>query len=227
MHKPFSALGGAFLAAVLAVGCAQTDAGLTTKVKSKLAADDTVKAYQIDVDTRDKVVTLTGTVDSSAAKDQAVTLARNTEGVASVVDNITVGAATTGAGAPDLDPDTDADEAGEAAGDAARETADKAGDAVDDAADKAGDAARRAGDKVGDAAKDATPLLTDPAITAAVKAKLLADPTVGGMKIDVDTSNGVVTLAGTAKSKAEETQALKLARETNGVKRVVDKIDMH
>lgn len=84
---------------LIAVACAQTDAGLTTKVKAKLAADDTVKAYQIDVDTRDKVATLSGSVDSQAAKDQAVSLARSTEGVADVVDNITVsggGAETTG-----------------------------------------------------------------------------------------------------------------------------------
>ena len=84
---------------LIAVACAQTDAGLTTKVKAKLAADDTVKAYQIDVDTRDKVVTLSGSVDSQAAKDQAASLARSTEGVADVVDNVTVsggGAATTG-----------------------------------------------------------------------------------------------------------------------------------
>jgi len=78
------------VAVAAAVACAQTDAGLTTKVKAKLAADDTVKAYQIDVDTKEKVVTLTGTVDSQAAKDQAVAVARGTGGVADVVDNITV-----------------------------------------------------------------------------------------------------------------------------------------
>jgi hypothetical protein len=40
--------------------------------------------------TKEKVVTLTGTVDSQAAKDQAIALARATSGVADVVDNITV-----------------------------------------------------------------------------------------------------------------------------------------
>ena len=73
-----------------AAACGETDAGVTTMVKAKFAADDTVKAYQIDVDTRDKVVTLSGNVESEAAKTQAARLARETEGVASVVDNITV-----------------------------------------------------------------------------------------------------------------------------------------
>ena len=84
-------------AVLVALGCAQTDAGITTKVKSKFAADDTVKAYQIDVDTKNKVVTLSGSVDSQAAKEQAVSLARGTQGVTDVVDNITVaGAAAPG-----------------------------------------------------------------------------------------------------------------------------------
>jgi hypothetical protein len=38
--------------------CSQSDAGVTTAVKSKLIADDTVKAYKMDVDTKDKIVTL-------------------------------------------------------------------------------------------------------------------------------------------------------------------------
>jgi hypothetical protein len=81
-------------AAALAVACAQSDAGITTKVKSKLVADPTVKASQIDVDTKNKVVTLNGTVDTQAAKDQAILIARQTPGVADVVDNLTVATAS-------------------------------------------------------------------------------------------------------------------------------------
>src|SRR5262249_28294218 len=85
----------AFVAgAAFAVACAQWDAGITTKVKSKLAADPTVKASQIDVDTKNKVVTLNGTVDTQAAKDQAILIARQTAGVADVVDNLTVATAS-------------------------------------------------------------------------------------------------------------------------------------
>ena len=62
-------------ASVLVVACSQTDAGITTNVKTKLAADDTVKAYQIDVDTRNGVVTLSGAVETSAAKEQALRIA--------------------------------------------------------------------------------------------------------------------------------------------------------
>ena len=87
---------------IFAVGCAQSDAGITTSVKSKLSADDMVKARNIDVDTENRVVTLNGTVESAAEEAQALQIARNTEGVTDVVDNITIAgeqgsAPTTGA----------------------------------------------------------------------------------------------------------------------------------
>jgi hypothetical protein len=54
-------------------------------VQSKMAADDTVKAYQIDVDTKDRIVTLSGEAD------RAVLLARESAGVKRVVSNLDVG----------------------------------------------------------------------------------------------------------------------------------------
>jgi hyperosmotically inducible protein len=191
--KRLSIVLGILAAVGLAVACAQTDAGITTKVKSKLAADDTVKAYQIDVDTKDKVVTLSGNVDSAAAKDQAVALARGTEGVADVVDNITVG----GAGAMGGEPAPGGE------GDAAM-----GGNAPNPEPDRS----------VGT-------VMDDAGITTAVKAKLLADPVVGGLKIDVDTRNGVVYLTGDQmKSQAEIDQAIMLAKMVEGVKSVENKL---
>lgn len=60
----------------------------------------------------------------------------------------------------------------------------------------------------------------DAVITAAVKAKLLEDKTVGGMSVNVDTLNGTVALSGFAKSAAEKAQAELLARNTKGVRSV-------
>jgi hyperosmotically inducible periplasmic protein len=98
----YSRWAAALLVAV-AVGCGQTDPGITTAIKSKLAADDQVKAYEIDVDTKEKVVTLTGNVDTAIAKSRAVELATNPAGVTRVVDNLTVADAT--AAAPPSVPD--------------------------------------------------------------------------------------------------------------------------
>ena len=81
-----------------------------------------------------------------------------------------------------------------------------------------------AGQKAKQTTAKATQVVEDPAITAAVKTKLLADTTVSGLKIDVDTKNGVVTLNGSADTRAEAQQAVKLAKATTGVKRVVNKL---
>jgi hyperosmotically inducible periplasmic protein len=63
---------------------------LTAKIKAKMALDDTVKALDINVDTTGTVVTLTGTVHSQAERSRALQLARETAGVTSVTDHITV-----------------------------------------------------------------------------------------------------------------------------------------
>ena len=85
----------------LVVSCATTDAGITTKVKSKFIANETVKSAQIEVATKDGVVTLTGNVDNENAKTRAIQLARATTGVVSVVDMISAREASGGGDAPD------------------------------------------------------------------------------------------------------------------------------
>jgi hyperosmotically inducible protein len=71
--------------------------GITTSVKSQLVADSTVKGRNIDVDTRDHVVTLTGTVQSPVEENRALEIARNTTGVADVVDRMSVASGELGA----------------------------------------------------------------------------------------------------------------------------------
>jgi hyperosmotically inducible protein len=70
-----------------------------------------------------------------------------------------------------------------------------------------------------DSVKDRT---TDAAITYAVKTQFLADPGVSGLKINVDTDDGVVTLRGNVKSMAEADKASAIARQSSGVKSVVN-----
>jgi hyperosmotically inducible periplasmic protein len=67
-----------------------SDAGLTAKIKSKMALDDSVRARTIDVSTTDRVVVLSGTVRSEPEHDRAIQLARETDGVVRVIDHLTV-----------------------------------------------------------------------------------------------------------------------------------------
>ncbi|MGH9361761.1 MAG: BON domain-containing protein [Thermoanaerobaculia bacterium] len=66
--------------------------------------------------------------------------------------------------------------------------------------------------------------IDDAAITAAVKAKLATDGDLNPFNIDVDTNEGVVTLQGRVEKSEARAEAERLARETDGVKRVINLI---
>ena len=220
LGKNIGKLIGAAAIAFTAVACSASDPGVTTAVKSKLAADDTVKSYRIDVDTKDRVVTLSGAVDTAAARTRAVELARGTEGVRDVVDRLTV--------SPGVTPTTGVDDKAEgAAKEGAREADAKTDRAKADAKESAREAdakTDRAQRKAGDTADRAGDATSDAALTAKVKTKFLADNDISGLKIDVDSKNGVVTLTGTVPTAAEKALAVKVAKATDGVKTVVDRL---
>jgi osmotically-inducible protein OsmY len=64
------------------------DASITAAVKTKLIGDETVKARDINVDTYNGVVQLSGFVESRAEANQAVALAEQVDGVKSVKDDL-------------------------------------------------------------------------------------------------------------------------------------------
>lgn len=70
-------------------GEAVGDAAITAKVKTVMLADPDVKGLQVNVDTVNGVVTLTGTVASQAEADKAAAIAARAEGVKSVNNNLT------------------------------------------------------------------------------------------------------------------------------------------
>jgi len=72
------------------VADAISDTTLTAKVKTALIAEPGIKSTAIDVSTKDAVVTLTGTVESSTERAKARMIAENVQGVKNVVDNLTL-----------------------------------------------------------------------------------------------------------------------------------------
>jgi hyperosmotically inducible periplasmic protein len=64
------------------------EAALSTKIKAKMALDDMVKARAINVTTRGTTVTLSGVVESKPEHDRAMALARETDGVTQVIDDL-------------------------------------------------------------------------------------------------------------------------------------------
>jgi hyperosmotically inducible protein len=72
------------------VGTAIDDTVITTSVKTAVLAEPGLSALKIEVDTKNGVVTLSGTVASPEMKSRATQIAQNTSGVLSVIDNLEV-----------------------------------------------------------------------------------------------------------------------------------------
>ena len=67
---------------------------------------------------------------------------------------------------------------------------------------------------------------SDAAINARVEARLIADPQVNNFEIDVDVEDGVVRLSGNVETEADRAEAENIARNTKGVKDVVNEIEI-
>ena len=66
------------------------DTAISTKIKASLIKDQELKAFDIHVDTDHGVVHLSGNVDTSVQKADAVRIAKTTNGVRDVVNDIAV-----------------------------------------------------------------------------------------------------------------------------------------
>ena len=163
------------------------DGWLTTKIQSKFVADREIKATDIDVSSRDGVVTLKGRVQNAPMRSLAVAIAQNTNGVKQVVDQLSVMVAAPVAPA-------------------------RPANAVTAVA------------TTGSAVADSTPRADDARITSGIQAKYFLDDTIKARRIDVNSSNGIVTLHGEVGSDDERAQALQLASATEGVQRVEDNL---
>jgi hyperosmotically inducible protein len=218
------------------VGDTLDDAWLVTKVKAQFWDEDALDESDINVDARDGVIILRGTVASQAGKTRAVAIARTTEGVKRVDDRLTIAVAQR-----DRDDDDVAesrDEAREAAKDAKRESKEAARDARDagreakrdtkaaardvkeDAKEASDDAERSGRDTAGTVGET----VTDGWITTKVKSSFVGEDALEDSDIDVDTNDGVVTLTGTVASQAGRARAVAIAKKIEGVKDVKDEL---
>ena len=91
-------------------------------------------------------------------------------------------------------------------------------------AQRAREVAVKVGEETAAAASQAKAALDDGALTAKIKSKMALDDSVKALDINVDTTKGVVTVTGIVRSQAERQRALQLAKETNGVREVVDRL---
>lgn len=77
-----------------------------------------------------------------------------------------------------------------------------------------------------EAAEEAKDAAKDTALTAAIKGKYALDKEVSALNVSVNTTDGVVTLSGTASSYEAISKAMLIAMETEGVRQVVSTIQV-
>jgi hyperosmotically inducible protein len=172
------------------------DGWLVMKVHSEMVDEDLLTGSDIDVDVKNGVVTLQGTVPNEAARARALEVARKNDGVKNVVDQLKIAPARAGSTAGRVD---------------------RAGDRVAGAGEKAADKSRSAARSTGRAMDDGW-------IKSKIYAQYMADwnTVLDDSDIDVDVDNNVVTLSGTVKSAEAKAKAVATAKATDGVKSVRD-----
>ena len=138
------------------------DSAITSKVKSELLNDPLTTAFQIDVDTLEGNVFLTGVVETKEESKRASEIAGSVSGVRQVTNNLQIGKITFGQS------------------------------------------------------------IDDTVTGSRIKAKLVLEPDIRSLNIDVDVHNGVVTLTGIVDSSDQRKRALEITRRTSGTVRVVD-----
>lgn len=175
------------------------DGWLVTKLHSLFVPEDGLSGSNIDVDVKNGMVTLQGTVPNEAARARAIAIVKGADGVKGVTDQLRVAPEQRG-----IDDKTE---------DAAKAAGRKTAAATEKAADKTVAGARKAGRKIDDGW-----------IKSKIYAQYMADwnDILDDSNIDVDVANNMVTLSGTVKSAAAKARAVSVAKGTDGVKGVQD-----
>jgi hyperosmotically inducible periplasmic protein len=181
------------------------DGWLVMKVHSEMVDEDVLSGSDIDVDVKNGVVTLQGTVPSEAARARAIAVAKANDGVKNVVDQLKI--------AP-------------ARGSNMAAKADRAEDKAARAGEKTEHAAERAADKTASATRKTGRAIDDGWIKSKIYAQYMADwnTVLNDSNIDVDVENNIVTLNGTVKSAEAKAKAVSTAKATDGVKSVRDNL---
>jgi osmotically-inducible protein OsmY len=78
------------------IGQGIQDAAMTARIKSRLLLNDSTNGLKINVDTSNKEVTLNGTVETEAEKNLAEEIARSTEGVRDVQNQLKIASSAPG-----------------------------------------------------------------------------------------------------------------------------------
>ena len=191
----------------------QTDEQLSGEIATRIANDKSLSADAVKVTVNNGVVRLTGMVGKDADKARAERLA-TVDGVVRVENNLI---------SREKETNAVTGTAGAVAG-KTKDAAGKTADVTKDAAGKTADVSKKAAGATKDAVSKTGENITDGWITSRVKTKFMGDDALRASAINVDTNEHVVTLTGSVPSAAARDTAMAMAKEVEGVNRVVDKL---
>ena len=171
------------------------DKAISDRVAKRIAEEPGLKADAVKVKVENGVVTLSGMVANEADRGRAERLA-HVEGVSKVVN--------------DLKTHDDAKSG-------VKGTAGTVADKTKEGAEKVGEKTKEGLSKTGE-------VITDTWITSRISSKFINEDLLHDSNIDVDTKDHVVRLNGTVLTAAGRRRAVAIAKEVEGVHRVVDKM---
>ena len=190
---------------------------------NKELADADVEA-RVDGD----VLVLEGEVRNPTLRQTAERLARRVKGVTSIDNRIAVrlsaAPSTEGEGTRGTVAAGDAQDAARTAGDRTEDAAAATGSAIGKAAGATKDAIVTGARKTADAV-EATPAKIDETwITTKIASKINADDALEDVDVDVKVRKNVVTISGMVPTVEQRDRVLRIARQTEGVERVIDQM---
>ena len=177
-----------------------SDQQLSSEIATRIANNKTLSPDAVKVKVENGVVTLSGMVGKDADKVTAEELAR-VPGVVRVENNL---------------------KSREKATDKVEGTAGAVAGAAKTGAEKTVDATKKAAGATRSAVSKTGENITDAWITSRIKTKFMGEEVLRASSINVDTNNHVVTLKGAVPTVAARDKALALAKEVEGVDRVLD-----
>lgn len=190
------------------------DSTLKSRIAANLKKNATMAARDIDVDVREGIVTLKGTVRTASEKARAARLA-TIKGVTAVHNEIVVDAAAS---------KSRAGRAVDAAAHAGEKGVEATKGAVQTTGEKTKELAGATAKKTKEVASATGEAITDSWITTKVKTKFFDETLLKDSDINVETNDHVVTLKGTVTSSAAKARAEAIAGGTEGVTRVVSQL---
>lgn len=191
----------------------KSDAQLSSEIATRIANDKALSPDAVKVKVEKGVVTLSGVVAKDADKATAEELAR-VPGVVRVENNLKSRESATDAVEGTAGTVVDKTKAG----------AKKTAEVTKKGASKTVELTKKVAGKTRDVAVGTGENVTDGWITSRIKTRFMGEEVLRSSSINVDTNNHVVTLKGAVPTEAARDKALAIAKDVEGVHKVVDSL---